>query len=165
VRTYIRQQFAEVITNNFSKPDVIAGVATGGIAHGVLVAEEMGLPFAYVRSETKGHGMNNLVEGIVTEGQNVVVVEDLVSTGKSSLHAVDALLNLKCHIKGMVAIFSYQFNEAEEKFRKAKIPLVTLTDYNTLIEVAVDKQFISSSDLGSLREWRNDPKLWSKNNS
>lgn len=162
VRTYIRQQFAEVIRNNFTKPDVIVGVATGGIAHGALVAEEMGLPFAYVRSEAKNHGMQNLIEGVVTEGQDVVVIEDLVSTGKSSLQAVQALQEAKANIKGMVAIFSYQFNESEEKFRKAKIPLVTLSNYNTLIEIAVEKNYISAAELGSLREWRNDPKTWSQ---
>ncbi|MFI5203442.1 MAG: orotate phosphoribosyltransferase [Flavobacteriales bacterium] len=165
VRTYIRQQFAELIAHHFAKPDVIVGVATGGIAHGALVAEEMGLPFAYVRSEAKSHGMKNLIEGIITEGQDVVVVEDLVSTGKSSLNAVNALQEIKCNVKGMVAIFSYQFNESEEKFRKAKIPLVTLSNYNTLIEIAVEKNYISAAELESLREWRNDPKTWSQKHS
>lgn len=162
VRTYIRQQFARLVEEDFAKPAVIAGVATGGIAHGVLVAQELGLPFAYVRAEAKGHGRQNRVEGLVSEGQDVVVIEDLVSTGKSSLHAVDGLRELNANVKGMLAIFTYQFEQAEENFKKAKVPLRTLTDYNTLIEVALEKNYISAPELESLRQWRNDPKMWSK---
>lgn len=163
IRTYIRQQLATVISTNFPKPDAIVGVATGGIAQGALVAQDLGLPFAYVRSEAKGHGMKNLVEGYLEKGQNVVVVEDLVSTGKSSLAAVDALQEAGYNVKGMVAIFTYGFNEAKDAFDKKGIKLVTLTDYPTMVDQAFKSEYVKESDVTTLKNWRENPKLWSKN--
>lgn len=160
IRTFIRQTFVDTINKNFAKPDVIAGVATGGIAIGALVAQEMGLPFVYVRSEAKKHGLTNMIEGDVEIGHNVVVVEDLISTGGSSLKAVEALREKGCNVKGMVAIFTYGFDEAEQNFKKAKCNLKTLTDYNTLINTALTKEYISEKDLESLKQWRTNPSAW-----
>ncbi len=160
IRTYIRQHFVELINAEYGKPDVIAGVATGGIAIGALVAQEMGLPFVYVRSEAKKHGLTNMIEGDIESGQNVVVVEDLVSTGSSSIKAVDALREKGCVVKGMVAIFTYGFDEATTNFKKAKCRLETLTNYNALINAAVKKEYIVENDLKSLKEWRANPSTW-----
>jgi orotate phosphoribosyltransferase len=160
IRTYIRQEFVRNILEKFGKPDVIAGVATGGIAQGALVAEELGVPFVYIRSESKGHGMQNRIEGRIDSGQSVVVIEDLVSTGKSSLSAVDALREAGCEIKGMLAIFTYGFAHAEKAFEKAKCPLVTLTDYGFLVDQALKSEYINKSDLASLKKWREDPESW-----
>jgi orotate phosphoribosyltransferase len=162
VRTYIRQQFVEIINAVYGKPDVIAGVATGGIALGALVAQEMGLPFVYVRSEVKKHGLTNMIEGVVESGQRVVVIEDLVSTGGSSLKAVSALREKGCEVKGMVAIFTYEFEEAIANFKKAKCELSTLTNYSTLIETALAKEYISKKDLESLKQWKLNPAGWSE---
>jgi orotate phosphoribosyltransferase len=161
VRTYIRQQFVEKIMQNFGKPDVIAGVATGGIAQGALVAQEMGLPFVYVRSEKKSHGMQNQIEGVINAGQSVVVVEDLVSTGKSSLMAVDALREIGAEVKGMVAIFTYQMELAKQNFEAKNCQLFTLSNYETLIHTAVEEAYISEEDVESLKEWRKDQQAWS----
>lgn len=160
MRTYIRQQFVEAINREFGKPEMIAGVATGGIAHGVLVAQEMGLPFIYVRSATKEHGMKNLVEGDLTQGRNVVVVEDLVSTGQSSLKAVASLREAGCEVKGMASIFTYRLKVAAEAFAEAKVRLFSLTDYNTLLHQAVLDKYINEKDLSSLKKWREDPANW-----
>jgi orotate phosphoribosyltransferase len=162
IRTYIRQHFVEKINDHFAKPDVIAGVATGGIAQGALVAQELGLPFVYVRSEAKKHGLTNLIEGDVESGQNVVVIEDLISTGGSSLKAVEALRERGCTVKGMAAIFTYGFDEAERNFAKANCELKTLTDYNALIETALSKEYIQEKDLENLKQWRKNPALWQK---
>jgi orotate phosphoribosyltransferase len=163
VRTYIRQEFVDVIRREFGKPDVIAGVATGGIAQGALIAQEMGLPFVYVRSEAKKHGLTNMIEGIVEKGQSVVVVEDLVSTGGSSLKAVEALRNAGCEVKGMVAIFTYGFKTATENFEKAHCKLVTLSNYATLIKQALQSDYITEKDLQSLKKWAENPAAWSNN--
>jgi orotate phosphoribosyltransferase len=163
VRTFIRQQFVQMTNEHFGTIDLIAGVATGGIAQGVLVAQDLGLPFAYVRSEEKKHGLSNQIEGVVQSGQSVVVVEDLISTGKSSLNVVNSLTNAGCSIKGMIAIFTYGLKVAEESFTNAEVPLITLTDYNTLIKVAVEQNYIKTEDLISLNEWRENPELWSEN--
>jgi orotate phosphoribosyltransferase len=161
IRTYIRQQFVNTINETFGKPDVIAGVATGGIAQGALIAQEMGLPFVYVRSEAKKHGLTNMIEGVVEKGQSVIVIEDLVSTGGSSIKAVEALREAGCHVKGMVAIFSYGFEEAAKNFKKAKCVVKTLTDYNILVEEALNKNYISEKDVKSLKDWRENPSQWS----
>lgn len=163
VRTYLRQQFVATINEYFGKPDVIVGVATGGIAMGALVAEEMGLPFAYVRSSAKGHGLQNLVEGVIEPGQNVVVIEDLVSTGKSSLNAVEALREREVNIKGMVAIFTYGFDVAEENFAKADVKLQTLTNYHVMLQQAEAHNYITDQQTASLSTWREDPASWSPN--
>lgn len=160
IRTYIRQEYVNTINKHFGKPDVIAGVATGGIAQGALIAQEMGLPFVYVRSEAKKHGLTNMVEGVVEKGQSVIVIEDLISTGGSSLKAVDALKEAGCVVKGMVAIFTYGFQEAEDNFKKANIIVKTLTDYTILIDEALKKNYIGEKDIQSLKEWRIDPANW-----
>ena len=160
IRTFIRQQFVNVINNEFAKPDVIAGVATGGIAQGALVAQDMGLPFVYVRSEAKKHGLTNMIEGVVEQGQSVVVIEDLISTAGSSMKAIDALREKGCTVKGMVAIFTYGFDEAADNLKKANCKTATLCDYNTLIEVALKQNYINESDLASLKEWREKPFAW-----
>lgn len=160
IRTFIRQAYTEIIREEFGSPEVIAGVATGGIAQGALIAQELGIPFIYVRSSAKGHGMQNLIEGDFVEGQNVVVIEDLVSTGGSSLKAVNALREAKLNVKGMVAIFDYGFEIAKKNMEDAKCNLVTISDYDHLIEEAVNLGYIKESDLASLREWREDPANW-----
>ncbi|MBL7900935.1 MAG: orotate phosphoribosyltransferase [Bacteroidia bacterium] len=162
IRTYIRQQFVESILEHFGKPDVIAGVATGGIALGALVAQEMGLPFVYVRSEAKKHGLTNMIEGELESRQSVVVIEDLVSTGGSSLKAVAALREAGCVVKGMVAIFTYEFEEAAANFKKAKCELRTLTNYSNLIETAVEKEYIAKKDVESLKQWKLNPSGWAQ---
>lgn len=161
IRTFIRQEFVKIIENKIGPVDAIAGVATGGIAQGALVAQELGLPFVYVRSEAKKHGMGNQIEGEIESGSSVVVVEDLVSTGKSSLLAVDALREHGCDVKGMVAVFTYGLGVAEKNFEEAKMPLYTLTNYNDLIECAVQLDLLPASDLKSLQEWRKNPEAWS----
>lgn len=161
IRTFIRQEFVKIIENKIGPVDAIAGVATGGIPQGALVAQELGLPFVYVRSEAKKHGMGNQIEGEIESGSSVVVVEDLVSTGKSSLLAVEALREHGCDVKGMVAVFTYGLGVAEKNFEEAKIPLYTLTNYNDLIECAVQLDLLPASDLKSLQEWRKNPEAWS----
>lgn len=163
VRTYIRQEFVEAILNEFGKPDVIAGVATGGIAQGALIAQEMGLPFVYVRSEAKKHGMTNMIEGIVEKGQSVVIIEDLVSTGGSSLKAVEALREAGCEVKGMAAIFTYGFKVAKDNFKKAKCKLITLSNYEILIKQALQSRYITDKDLQSLKKWSENPAEWNNN--
>lgn len=160
IRTFIRQEFVKLINDEFGTVNLIAGVATGAIAVGVLVAQDLGLPFAYVRSEKKEHGLTNQIEGVVESGQSVVVVEDLISTGKSSLNAVAALRAAGCIVKGMVAIFTYGLPEAIVNFKQANCPLITLTDYDLLIKKAHEHNFIRESDLKSLIQWRENPKTW-----
>ncbi len=162
VRTYIRQQFAQVITEHYGNPEVIAGVATGGIANGALVAQELGLSFVYVRTSQKEHGLENTIEGVVESGQSVVVCEDLISTGGSSLKVVEALRKAGCDVKGMVAIFSYGFKTAMDAFEKAKCPLITLSDYDTLLKQAVASGLVSEEELTLLSKWRIAPDKWGK---
>jgi orotate phosphoribosyltransferase len=160
IRTFIRQEFVKLINDEFGAVNLIAGVATGAIAAGVLVAQELGLPFVYVRSEKKDHGLSNQIEGVVESGQSVVVIEDLVSTGQSSLNAVAALREAGCNVKGMVAIFTYNLPEAKANFKKANCQLITLTDYDILIKKALERNYIKDSDLKTLIQWREDPKAW-----
>jgi len=162
IRTYIRQEFVKKIQDEFGDVDLIAGVATGGIAHGALIAQEMGLPFAYVRSEQKAHGTSNQVEGVVESGQRVIVIEDLISTGGSSLKAVEALRALNCDVKALIAIFSYDFEIAKNSFDEAKCKMISLSNYNDLIEQAIADEFIQEKDLESLKQWRKDPANWGK---
>lgn len=160
VRTYIRQRFSELIEKEFGKPDVIAGIATGGIPQGVLVAQELGLPFIYVRSNVKDHGLGNLIEGTYEAGQNVIVVEDLISTGGSSLQGVQALKDAGLKVKGLIAIFSYGFDTADEAFEKAECPYVVLSDYDHLIEQAMNLGYIKEEELDQLKKWRELPSTW-----
>lgn len=162
VRTFIRQRFVDIINECYGNNiDMIAGVATGGIAQGALVAQEMGKPFCYVRSEAKSHGLTNQIEGEVHSGQTVVVVEDLVSTGKSSLIAVKALREKGLVVKGMVAIFTYGLEVANKNFENEKVELHTLSDYDTLIQVAHDEEYIHKDSMETLTEWRVNPEKWS----
>ena len=163
VRTYIRQEFVEAIIKKFGKPDVIAGVATGGIAQGALVAQELELPFVYVRSEAKKHGMTNMIEGYIEKGQTVVVIEDLISTGGSSLKAVEALREAGCEVKGMAAIFTYGFKTATDNFEKTNCKLITLSNYSTLIKQALQSKYITDKDLKSLEQWAENPAIWNNN--
>ncbi len=160
IRNYIRESIAKNIEKQFGKPDVIAGVATGAIGIGVLVAEYMGLPFVYVRPEAKKHGRLNQVEGFLQKGQNVVVIEDLISTGNSSLNAVAALREAGANVKGMVAIFSYGFETATENFKNAKVDLFTLSNYDHLLPLAVAKRYITEEELSALEAWNKDPANW-----
>lgn len=162
IRTFIRQGYSEAILEHFGKPDVIAGVATGGIAQGALVAEELGLPFIYVRSTAKEHGMGNQIEGHFEPGQKVVVIEDLISTGGSSLKAIHALREAGAEVKGLVAIFTYGFQVSEDRFNDANCPLVTLSDYDCLVEKALMDDYITKDDLESLKHWKMDPSNWKK---
>ncbi|MDX9847212.1 MAG: orotate phosphoribosyltransferase [Tenuifilaceae bacterium] len=154
--------FIEIITKNFANIDVIAGVATGAIAHGALVAEALGLPFVYVRSEAKKHGLENLIEGDIKVNQRVVVIEDLVSTGLSSLKAVDALRNANTNVLGMVAIFTYGFDVAKQNFDQHNLPLYTLANYHELIDYALSINMIDSTQLEVLKSWRQNPQEWGK---
>ncbi len=160
IRNYIREEFSKHIEKEFGKPDVIAGVATGAIGIGMLVAEYMGLPFVYVRPEPKKHGRQNQVEGFLQKGQNVVVVEDLISTGNSSLMAVEALRAAGANVKGMVAIFTYGFDVSVESFKNANVTLHTLGNYDTLLEEAAAKQYITEKEQETLKDWRKSPSTW-----
>ena len=151
---------SEAVLENFGKPDVIVGVATGAIALGVLVAQELGLPFIYVRSSAKGHGRQNLIEGAYESGQQAVVIEDLISTGGSSLKAVQSLREAGIKVKGLTAIFTYGFESAEANFNKAECAYATLTDYTILLEKALSSKYIIKNQLNLLREWRRDPENW-----
>jgi len=163
IRNYIREEMAKFIENEYGKPDVIAGVATGAIGIGMLVAEYLGLPFVYVRPEAKKHGRQNQIEGFIEGGQNVVLVEDLISTGKSSLNAVRALKEAKVNVKGMVAIFSYGFGIADENFKTENIKLHTLSNYENLLSEALDSSYITEEQLKSLSEWNANPIEWNAN--
>jgi orotate phosphoribosyltransferase len=160
IRDFIRDNLCKIILKNWGSPDMIAGVATGAIAHGALVADRLGLPFIYVRSSPKDHGTGKLIEGEVTTGKSSVVVEDLVSTGGSSLRAVEALHEAGVKVLGMVAIFSYGFSVAEDNFRKAGVKLVSLTDYHTLIESGLKSGYIPPEHVDTLKKWREAPHLW-----
>lgn len=162
IRTSIREGLVQAIHENFAFAEVIAGVATAGIPQGALVAEALNLPFVYVRPKPKDHGMENLIEGKITKGQKVVVVEDLVSTGGSSLKAVEALRKEGAHVLGMVAIFNYGFDIAKNNFYEADVSLVSLSDFSHLLNIAVQSNYIKESEVTSLKSWRFDPAGWKK---
>ena len=161
-RTFVRDRFVDIIRSKYPQAEVIAGVATGAIAMGALVAEVLGLPFIYIRSAPKGHGLENLIEGVMHKGQKVVVVEDLISTGGSSLNAAEAVVKAGGNVLGMVAIFTYGFPHAIENFAKAGIELTTLSNYHTLIETAVSLNEVSTSQVETLMKWRENPSEWGK---
>ena len=161
VRTFIKIELTRTILEQFPEADAIAGVATGAIAQGALVADALNLPYAYVRSTPKDHGLENLIEGNLRQGAKVVVIEDLVSTGKSSLKAVEAIRNAGCEVVGMVALFTYGFPLAEENFNNAGVKLVTLSNYDAMLEVALQTEYITKDDLETLHMWRIDPANWS----
>lgn len=160
-RKYIKDQLVAAIKTHFTDAEVVAGVATAGIPQGALIADAMDLPFAYVRSSAKAHGMTNKIEGKIEPGQKVVVVEDLISTGKSSLNAVDAIRNAGGVVIGMIAIFSYDLEVAQKNFNDKDCELITLSDYNVMIEKAVADNYVSNNDKNRLLEWRKNPQAWS----
>ena len=160
VRNFIKEEIAKNIEIEFGKPDVIAGVATGAIGIGALVAEYLGLPFVYVRPEAKKHGRQNQIEVFIEKGQNVVVVEDLISTGKSSLVAVNALKTAEVNVKGMVAIFTYGFEVSKENFKTNNVNLFTLSNYESLLEQALDTNFINQNEVEILSKWNSNPSEW-----
>ena len=162
IRAFIKEQFCHLIKTHYGRIDAIVGVATGGIAIGALVAEELGLPFAYVRSSAKSHGLTNQIEGDLQPKQTVVVIEDLISTGMSSLNAVEALRQANYNVKGMCAIFTYNFKISEDNFRKANCDLITLSNYDIMIEEALEAGYVKESDLETLRNWRVNPDTWGK---
>ncbi len=160
IRNYIKSELAKNIENLYGKPDVIAGVATGAIGIGAIVADNLGLPFVYVRPEAKKHGRQNQIEGRLEKGQSVVVVEDLVSTGKSSLNAVEALKSASVNVKGMAAIFTYGFDRSKTNFAEKNIELHTLSNYESLLEQALDTGFINDKELNLLSQWNSNPSEW-----
>lgn len=162
VRTYIKKALASLVAKQFPGAEAVIGVATAGIAPGALVADEMGLPFGYVRSEAKKHGMGKQVEGDIKPGQKIVVVEDLVSTGKSSLQAIESLKAFGCEVLGMVSIFTYGFDAAREAFEQAGCPYFSLSNYNALIEVAASRNIIKNEEQSVLAEWRKSPDTWGR---
>ncbi|MDA0177240.1 orotate phosphoribosyltransferase [Mesoflavibacter profundi] len=163
VRNYVREEMAKFLESHYGKPDVIAGVATGAIGIGMLVAEYLGVPFIYVRPEAKSHGRQNQIEGYVESGQNVVVIEDLISTGKSSLNAVKALKDANLNVKGMIAIFSYGFEVAKNNFEKEHITLHTLSNYQYLLEEAAATNYITEAEIETLSKWNANPSVWNAN--
>ena len=162
LRSFVKLELCHVIQEQFPEAEAVAGVATGAIAQGVLVAEELGLPYCYVRPKPKDHGMGNQVEGEIKKGSKVIVVEDLISTGGSSLKAVAALREYGVEVIGMVASFTYGFPVAEEAFREANVKLITLSDYNAVVEQAAETGYIKEEEKAVLAEWRKDPSVWGK---
>lgn len=160
LRTFVKTELTRLVMENFPEADAVAGVATGAIAQGALVADELGMPFAYVRSKPKDHGLANLIEGELPVGAKVVVVEDLISTGGSSLKAVEALRNAGFEVVGMVASYTYGFDVAKQAFEDAKVQLLTLTNYEAVLEVALQTGYISKEQISTLNEWRSNPSEW-----
>lgn len=160
VRNFIKVEFARVILENYPEVEAIAGVANGGIAFGAIVADVLGLPYSYIRSTPKDHGLENLVEGNLRPGQKVVVLEDLVSTGGSSMRTVETVRNSGCEVLGVAALFNYEFPMAIKRLRNEDINLVALLDYNTMLEAALDIHYITADDVETLKEWRKDPANW-----
>lgn len=160
IRSFLKIELARVISERFEEADAIAGVATGAIPQGALVADLLGLPFVYIRSTPKDHGLENLIEGELKPGSKVVIVEDLVSTGGSSLKAAKAVRNFGCDVVGMVAIYTHGFPEAEKNFKESQVPLYTLSNYDAVIEEALRTNYISQSEIATLQEWRRDPANW-----
>jgi len=160
IRTFIKNEFCQIIKEKYPQVEVIAGVATGAIAQGALIAEELGLPFIYVRSAPKDHGLENLIEGDLKLKQKVVVIEDLISTGGSSLKAVEAIRKNGSIVLGMVAIFTYDFPIAAEAFKQHKVDLTTLCNYSTVLDVALETDYIAPAEMETLQEWRKDPAKW-----
>ena len=162
IRVYIRQKIAEIVTRYYEGANIIAGVATGGIAHGALVAAELNSPFIYIRSKKKGHGRGNQIEGVFNKGDSVIVIEDLISTGKSSLEAVKALRDAGLVVKGLVSIFTYGFQYADENFKEMECDQISLCDYDTLLDKALENHYINESDLLLLKDWKLGPDKWGK---
>lgn len=161
IRSFVKVELCRIIEERFPEANAVAGVATGAIAQGALVADTLALPYVYVRSSPKDHGLENLIEGSLKPGQKVIVVEDLISTGGSSLKAVEAIRQAGCEVVGMVAMFTYGFPVAQKAFKDAKVELVTLSNYNAMLEVALETNYIREEDVELLKQWRNNPAEWS----
>lgn len=164
VRAFIKVELCRTILEEFEMPQAVAGVATGAIAQGALVAETLGLPYAYVRSAPKDHGLENLIEGNLQPGQKVVVIEDLISTGGSSLKAIEAIRNAGCEVVGIIAIFSYEFPVAIKAFKDAGVKMAALSNYNALLDAALETNYITEADIDTLKAWRKDPAAWTPDN-
>ncbi|MCX8471280.1 MAG: hypothetical protein RLZZ118_1228 [Bacteroidota bacterium] len=160
VREFIKSEMSNIVFQQFTDAEVVAGVATAGIPHGALIADQIKLPFIYVRSAPKGHGLGNQIEGVLEQGQKVIVIEDLISTGKSSMQVVDVLRANGANVIGMVAIFTYGFPEATQLFADNNVPLVTLSNYESLLQLAKEKNMFTEAELATLGEWRNNPSTW-----
>ena len=160
LRNFIKLELAQAIIDNYEDVETIAGVATGAIAQGAMVADELNLPFVYIRSAPKDHGLENLIEGDLKPGAKVVIIEDLISTGGSSLKAVEAVRNAGCHVMGMMAIFTYGFPVAAKKFEEAKVQCITLCNYDAVLDEALKTEYIDESEIKTLQEWRKDPANW-----
>lgn len=160
IRNFIKVEMARQISERFPEVDALAGVSSGAIAYGAIVADCLGLPFAYVRESPKDHGLENMIEGNLRPGQKVVVIEDLIGTGGSSLKAIEAIRRVGCEPVGMVALFSYEFPLAVQRFRQAGIPIVALSDYTTMLEAALALDYVGEEEMATLREWREDPSSW-----
>ena len=162
LRNFIKLEIARIILEKYPETEAIAGVATGAIAQGAMVANELNLPFVYIRSSKKDHGLENLIEGDLRPGQKVVIIEDLISTGASSLKAVEAIRKDGCEVLGMLAIFTYGFPIAENQFKDEKVELTTLSNYESVLKLALQTNYIKESDIKTLQEWRKDPANWQK---
>ena len=162
IRTYVRQSLSSVIQNHYKGANIIAGVATAGIPHAALVAEELGLPFIYVRSKEKNHGRENKIEGHVEEGQTVILIEDLISSGKSSIDALTALREIGVNVKGVISIFNYGFDAAIKNFHNVKCEFISLCDYKNMLLEALESNYITKKELKTLKEWRRNPAIWQK---
>lgn len=162
LRNFIKLEIARIILEKYPETEAIAGVATGAIAQGAMVANELNLPFVYIRSSKKDHGLENLIEGDLRPGQKVVIIEDLISTGASSLKAVEAIRKDGCEMLGMLAIFTYGFPIAENQFKDEKVELTTLSNYESVLKLALQTNYIKESDIKTLQEWRKDPANWQK---
>ena len=162
IRTFIRTSLSSVIKNHYKGANVIAGVATAGIPHGALVAEELGLPFIYIRAKTKEHGKKNKIEGYFEKGQSAILIEDLISSGKSSLEAVSGLRNSGINVKGVVSIFNYGFDAATQNFNNANCEFISLCDYKNMLPQAVKANYITKTEMSILKKWRKDPSSWKK---
>lgn len=160
LRTLIKKTFAERIRELYPKVEVIAGVATAGVPQGALIAEELGLPYIYVRSKAKSHGMTNMIEGLVQEGKKVVVIEDLISTGGSAIKAIEAIREAGMDVLGLAAIFTYGFPDADDNLKAADVSYFTLSDYGALLDVALAGDSITKEEVKSLNQWRESPSTW-----
>ena len=164
LRNFIKLELARIILEKYEGATAIAGVATGAIAQGAMVAEELNLPFVYIRSTPKDHGLENLIEGDLKPRSKVVIIEDLISTGGSSIKAIEAVRNSGCDVIGMIAIFTYGFSISEQKFKEAKVKLITLCNYDAILDEALKTDYIDESEIKTLQEWRKDPANWRPNN-